>query len=213
MSTYLDMQTRIMDELDRPNLGPQVKKAIITAVAFYARKGFYGTDATFTFNTVVGQEYYGAADNAAIATSPDIDILNININAGRMELDKKLFEYIDDISFLPTATGMPTMWAYRAEQIRLYPIPSQIWVVTAFNTPRLTELSGDTDSNFWTDTNGAEALIRARAKLDLILNVIRGVDMADEIAGIRQQEMEERAALFTEAASREATGILQPTCF
>lgn len=211
MANFLDMQTRIADELDRSDLTAQIKKAIITAVAFYARKKFYFTETSFTFNTVVGREYYTSSDAAAIATSPYLEILNININQGRVELDKKSFQYIDDISYLATSLGMPEMWAYRAEQIRLYPIPSQIWTVTAFNIPRLTELSSDTDTNAW--TNDAEAMIRARAKLDVILNVIRGVDMTDEIASCRAQEIDERSALFSETASRSATGVMAPTDF
>lgn len=211
MASFLDMQTRIADELDRSDLVPQIKKAIISAVAFYARKKFYFTETSFTFATVVGQEYYGSAAAAAIATSPSIAILNINVGGGRIELDKKTFDYIDSISYLATSSGQPEMWAYRAEQIRVYPIPSQIWTITAFNIPRLTELSADTDSNAW--TNDAEAMIRARAKLDVILNVIRGVDMVDEIAGLRAQEIDERSALFTEGASRAATGVMAPTDF
>lgn len=212
MATYLDMQTRIADELDRGSeLTAQIKKAIVTAVAFYARKKFYFTETSFTFPTVVGQEYYGTADNAAIATSPSLEILNIDINAGRFQLNKQAFDYIDSISFLVGALGQPMIWAYRAEQIRLYPIPSQVWTITAFNIPRLTALSGDSDSNAW--TNDAEALIRTRAKIDLIYNVIRGTDMVEEIALLKDQERQELAALYGEGTSRSATGAMTPTAF
>lgn len=212
MATYLDMQTRIADELDRGSeLTAQIKKAIVTAVNYWQRKGFYFTEALFTFNTVVAQEYYGVADMAAIATSPNIDILNINVNAGRFQMTKQAFDYIDSISFLTGALGQPTIWAYRAEQIRLYPIPSQVWTITAFNIPRLTALSGDTDSNVW--TNDAEALIRATAKIDLIQNVIRGTDMLEEIALIKDEQRREAAAMFGEATSREAKGAMTPTAF
>jgi hypothetical protein len=209
--TYLDMQNRIADELDRTDLTIQIKRAIVSAVAYYERKGFYFMEGAFTFPTVVGTEYYDAGDAQGITSSPQIDILNININQGRNELDKKSFEYIDSISYLPTSTGMPEMWAYRAGQIRLYPIPSQIWTITAFNVPRITMLSADTDANSW--TNDAEALIRARAKMDLCANVIRGPDMADEMAAYMGQEKQELAALFSERASRSATGVLAPTDF
>lgn len=211
MATYLDMQTRIADELDRSDLTAQIQKAIITAVAFYARKKFYFTETSFTFNTVVSREYYGVADNAAIATSPSLEILNIDINAGRFQMIKQPFEYIDGISFLTTGLGQPQIWAYRAEQIRLYPIPSQVWTITAFNIPRLTALSAAGDSNAW--TNDAEALIRTRAKIDLIFNVIRGTDMEGEIALLKDQERQELAALYGEGASRSATGAMTPTAF
>lgn len=214
MATYLDMQVRIDDELDRAGtMMPQIKKAILSAVAFYARKKFYFTETSFTFNTVVGQEYYGTVANAAIVTSPNLEILNINVNQGRIQLEKQDFDYIDSISYLPTSLGRPEMWAWSANQIRLYPIPSQVWTITAFNTAYLTTLSADTDTNVWMQESYAEALIRARAKMDLICNVIRGVDMADELALVMGQEKQELAALFSDAASREALGVMAPTDF
>lgn len=212
MATFLDMITRIDDELDRGGaINAQIRKAIVTAVAFYARKKFYFTETSFTFNTVVAQEYYGVADNAAIATSPSLDILNIDINAGRFQLVKQSFDYVDSISYLVGSLGQPMIWAYRAEQIRLYPIPSQVWTITAFDIPRLTALSSDSDSNAW--TNDAEALIRATAKIDLIQNVIRGTDMAEEILLLKDEQRRELAGLFGEGASRSAEGAMTPTDF
>lgn len=214
MATYADMQARIADELDRSDLVTQIQQAINSAVSFYARKNFFDTETSFTFNTVVGQEYYTAADAAQIATSPYLDELNININTGRIQMSRQSFEYIDSISFLPTATGQPYLWAYRAQKIRFYPIPSQIYVVTAYDTPRLGLLSVPTTSNFWTDEDsGAECLIRTRAKLYLLLNVIRASDMAQEVAMLRGQEIEERSALFGETGSRKSTGVMAPTAF
>lgn len=214
MATYQDMQTRIADELDRADLTTQIQQAINSAVSFYARKNFFGTETSFTFSTVVGQEYYTAADAAQIGTSPYLDALNINIDTGRIQMSRQSFEYIDSISFLPTATGQPYLWAYRAQQIRFYPIPSQVYVVTAYNTPRLSLLSDPLTSNFWTDADsGAECLIRTRAKLYLLLNVIRASDMPEEIAMLKGQEIEERSALFGETGSRKSTGVLAPTAF
>lgn len=214
MSTYGDLQNRIANELDRSDLTTEIQQAINSAVSFYARKNFFGTESSFTFSTVVGQEYYTAADAAEIATSPFLDELNVNINAGRIQMLRQSFEYIDSISFLPTATGQPWLWAYRAQKLRFYPIPNQVYVVTAYNTPRLGLLSDPTVSNFWTDDDsGAECLIRTRAKLYLVLNVIRGTDMIDEITMLKAQEIEERSALFGETASRKSTGVLAPTSF
>lgn len=214
MSTYLDLQNRIADELDRPDLTSQIQLAINSAVSFYARKNFFGTESSFTFSTVVGQEYYTAGDNPAIASSPFLDELNININTGRIQMTRESFEWIDAISFLPTATGQPYYWAYRAKQIRFYPIPSQVYVVTAYNTPRLGLLSDPQTSNFWTDTDeGGEALIRTRAKLYLLLNVIRASDMLPEVQLLKGQEIEERTALFGETNSRKSIGVLAPVSF
>jgi hypothetical protein len=209
---FLDMQNRIDDELDRGGaIFPQIKKAIVTAVRFYERKRFYFAEDSFTFATVVGQEYYTTADAAAIATSPNIERLNGSFYGTRIPLTKRSFEYIDDISTLPVSMSMPEDWAYRELSIRLYPIPDQVYTITAYNVPRLTELSADTDSNAW--TNDAEALIRARAKWDLVKNVIRGPEMAEEAAGLKIEEEQEFTALIKETASREALGHSVPTQF
>lgn len=214
MATFLDMQNRIADDLDRTDLANQIQQSINSAVSFYARKNFFGTDSSFTFNTVVGQEYYTVDDAPDIATSPYLDELNININTGRIQMTRRTFQWIDEISFLPTATGQPYNWAYRAKQIRFYPIPSQIYTVTAFNTPRLAPLLFDNDSNFWTDEDsGAECLIRTRAKLYLVGNVIRAPSMSADVQFLKFQEIEERTALFGELTSREGTGFMSPTCF
>lgn len=205
------MQTRIADELDNPNIGPQIQKAIVSAVAFYERRPFYFTETSFTFNTVVGQEYYTATDNPAIATAPNIERLNILFSSIRMPMTKREFEWIDDVSALPIALGVPENWAYRAEQIRVYPIPSQVWTITAYDVPRLTMLSNGTDSNAW--TNDAEELIRLHAKIDLIDNVIRGVDMVAERQLLAQREAACLAALYAETASRKGVGVIAPSQF
>jgi hypothetical protein len=214
VASFIDMQNRIADELDRSDLTTQIKQAINSAVSFYARKNFFGTETSFTFNTVNGQEYYTESDAPQIATSPFIDELNVNINTGRIQMSRQTFEYIDSISFLPTATGQPYLWAYRSKKIRFYPIPSQVYVVTVQNTPRLGLLTDPNESNFWTDEDsGAECLIRTKAKLYLLLNVIRASDMIPEIQMLKQQEIEERSALFGETGSRKSVGVMTPVAF
>lgn len=211
MATYSDMQTRIADELDRTDLASQIKKAIVSAVRHYERKQFYFCESSFTFSTVIGQEYYTSSDAAAIATAPNIGRLNGLFSSSRMPLIKRPWEFIDDKSATTTSYAQPEEWAYRQEEIRFYPIPDAVYTITAFDVPRLTELSADSDTNAW--TNDAEELIRSRAKIDLLRNTIRGPEMAEEIMAIQQQERDALVALINETASREATGFSQPTQF
>lgn len=212
MATYLTMQTRIADELDRADLTSQIKLAILSAVLFYERKRFYFSETSFTFSTVAGQEYYTTSDNAAIATAVNIERL-VGTYAGlRVPLTKRSFDYLNEISIVPTTSrARPMDWAYRAEQIRLYPVPDAVYTITAYDIPRLTALSADSDSNAW--TTDAEELIRLHAKVDLIDNIIRGPEMAEERAILVAREREVLAALYSETASREATGMVQPTEF
>lgn len=211
MGSYLDMQTRIADELDRSDLTAQIKKAILSAVKHYERRRFYFCETSFTFSTVAGQETYTSADAAAIATSPNVERLNGLYSNLRTPLTKRDWQWIDDVSTTTASRARPGWWAYRAESIRLYPIPDNAYTITAYNVPRLTALSADGDTNAWTDD--AEELIRTHAKIDLIDNVIRGVDMIEERALLVGREQAALAALIGETASREATGRLRPTEF
>lgn len=211
MASFLDLQTRIADELDRGDLTAQIKRAIVSAVKFHERRTFYFTETTFTFATVAQQEFYGAADAPSIATSPNIERLNGNYSNSRTPLAKRDWQYIDDISVTATSLGQPMDWAYRDLRIRLYPVPDRAYTITAYNVPRLTELSSDSDSNAW--TTDCEALIRARAKWDLVKNVIRGPEMAEELIGLRDEEEQELTALLAETRRRKATGMIQPTQF
>jgi hypothetical protein len=211
VATYLDMQTRIADELDRSELTSQIKKAIVSAVKHYERKTFYFSETSFTFATVAGQRNYGSADAAAIATAPSIEILNGSFYGTRVPLDKVAFDDIDQKTSMTITRAMPEEWAYRTEEIWLYPVPDAVYTITAYHIPRLTELSADADTNAW--TNDAEELIRSRAKIDLLRNVIRGTDMEAEIVLLKDQEQEALTALITETASRKGTGFARPTQF
>ena len=211
MASYLDMQTRIADELDRSDLTAQIKKAIVSSVAYYAKRNFWFTQSSFSFSTVQGQRTYTSADAAEIATSPNIEVLNGFFNGSRDQITKRSFEDIDNRTSQLTSYGQPEDWAYRAQTIWFYPIPDAVYTITAYYIPTLTALSADTDENVWTEE--AEELIRSRAKIDLIRNVIRGTDMAEELAMLAVQERDALNALITETASREATGFSRPTIF
>lgn len=211
MPTFLNLYSQILDELDRPNLVPQAKLAIQSAVQQYKQKPFWFTEAFFTFSTVRAQEYYGVDDDPNIATAPEIKRITGLFFNFRIPLDKQEWTYIDDISGIPTSYAMPERWAYAAEQIRLWPIPDRAYTLTCFYTPLLTALANDQDNNVW--TNEAFDVIRCRAKVILIRNTIRDPDMEVEAQQITAEEQTYLKALIDENSSRKATGQIQPTMF
>jgi hypothetical protein len=78
-----------------------------------------------------------------------------------------------------TVTGVPTDIVFYATNFFLYPCPDGEYPVSMSYRSKaadLTESGEDTDSNAWTTTG--EKLIRARAKWDLLANVIRQYDEA-----------------------------------
>lgn len=213
MATLADMEARIANELDRSDLTTEIQQAIATSVQFYQRKNFYFNEDSFVFNTVVGQEYYGVADSPMIPISPKIQILRLQYGGGvRWELTKQTFEYIDNESASSDWRGVPEDWAYRAQQIRIYPIPSQVWPITAFNIqPDDFSLTDSDYSGPW--VNDAEYLIRTRSKIELLVNVIREPDMAVELQKLQLQEVRAWANLSGDTSSREALGHAMPTAF
>lgn len=214
MATLNDMIARIANELDRSDLSTtEIPQAIGTAVQFYQRKHFYFTEDSFTFNTVVGQELYGVADSAYIPISPRIQWLRLQYGGGvRWDLTRQTAEYIDQESASSDWRGVPEDWCYRQQQIRLYPIPSQVWPITAFNI--VPDDFATTDTTYdgpW--VNAAEYLIRTRAKIELLVNVIHMPEFDPELQGLYKQEQRAWGNLSGENASREALGYAVPTNF
>lgn len=211
--TLGDMETRIANELDRQDLSTEIQQAIATAVQFYQRKNFWFNEDTFTFDTVVGQEYYDLTANPYIATSPNIQILRLQYGGGvRWELTRQTFEYVDNESASSAWRGVPEDWTYRHQKIRLYPIPSQVWTITAFNVrPDGFPIADTAYEGPW--VNEAEYLIRTRAKIEIIVNVIKVPESDPELALLMGQERRAWSNISGETSSREAMGHAQPTAF
>ncbi len=212
MATYGNMQARIADELDRSDLLPQIQNAIVTSIKVYQRRNFWFNERSFQFSTVVGQEYYGATDNAQIASSPNLQILRLQYGGGvRWELPRQTFEEVDQLSASRDWRGVPEVFAYRGEEIRLYPIPSQVWPIDCFNIYRIPDPPDNSDSSEW--FNEAEELIRTAAKIDLLINVIRPPNLSDELAGLLAQKARALGDLTGETGFRESWGAAVPTAF
>lgn len=213
MATLGDLKARIADELLRSDLASQIAKSIASAVAHYGRREFYfnQTRVSGTLNTVANQEWYGSGDLPAIATSPRIISLTLVNNSTRYQITRRTFDELEELANDSVSGGTPTDWAYWRQQLRLWPIPNQVWPITVNYIGRLGLPAQDTDANAWTLEEDAEELIRTRAKIDLLVNVIRRPDMGEELALLRSQEAAALAELTGEIGSREATGYAVAT--
>ena len=80
MATYLEMRTRIADELanDGDISTAQINNAIQSTIADYAGEQFWFNEAVSTFSTVANQELYTSSDLAAIPSI--IKILSVRTN-------------------------------------------------------------------------------------------------------------------------------------
>lgn len=175
MSTYVELKQQIADELDDDDLltGGQIAKAIQTAIKFYERKRLYfNYSVSMTFNTVAGQEYYAAAALAAIPDLISIDRMKVTLSGYKYDVTLVPAGQIDAAQNGAVVGTPPTNYAYVAQQIRLYGIPSDVYVVTLSGvTYRLAALSADGDENAW--TTDAEELIRQAAKRILMSDVTK----------------------------------------
>ena len=220
MPTYFDLQARVADELGgRADLAAQIQLAIQTAIAKWERERFYFNElrAANAFSTVKGQEFYGAADYAPLATIAHLDRVVILISGNRMALTARSAAYLEDVSINPGVQGQPIDYAYYAEQIRLYPIPDNAYAVTLLGTTRFAPLVNAADSSAW--TNDAEALIRCEAKADLYENTLQAPELADRMRLLIHGDPAKPGhrgylyALKAETARRAASSRLTPSYF
>ena len=196
-SNYLILQQRIADELgDRTDLmaplsdsalvQSPIQNAIQSAIARWERRTFYFNELIVIANssspwkTVLGQEYYGAADYAGIATIASLRRVWVIVSNQRYTLNRRTPQYLDDTSVNPSTTSQPVDYAYAAEQMRLYPIPDNSYPMGLEGTSRLTPLVNNTDENAWTDD--AEGLIRSTAKMILAIDTLHDQELATECA-------------------------------
>lgn len=217
MTTYITMINRISNEVGgvstastttSPTLA-EIKAAILSAIDNYTRMPFYFLQSrSSTFSTVASQEYYGAADLAAIPDISQIDALTITVNSTLTPLERRSFDYIDARNSTSTITGRPADYCYYAKQIRLSPIPDDAYTVRIAGYIRLAELSADADTNAWL-TDG-ERLIRHRASYDLWSSVLSDDSRA---ATARQNEMSALRELIMEGNMRSTSGRVRATRF
>lgn len=204
MSTYADMQSRIADELVRPDLSAQIRLAIKSSIAFYESERFYFNEGRATINTRTGQEYYGLPSNFQKA-----DALSVEISTNRWEpVELRAWAWMENQSRYTNYNGTPEYYAIFAGQLRLLPIPDDTYRIELGYAKSLPALVNDDDTNAWCDDG--EEIIRLHAKVDLLANVIRGPEAIQEALFLKQLEGESAQRLRTETSRRLATGYVEP---
>lgn len=179
--TILDMKDRIAAELKRADLLEEIGNAIEDAILIYQKERFRFNElqplSPFTFNTVQGEAYYGAAADARIPKLYKIDYINFvlgNINS-KMTRDtpENIYLALQDNQ----ESGPPSDWAWDGQTIIIYPrAPAEVFPLTVGGYMQVDGPTVVTDAtNPW--MNEAERLIRSRAKYEIALHVTRDKDM------------------------------------
>ena len=203
MANYGDMQSRIADEIADSTLTSQIRLAIQSAIQFYERKEFYFNTKNGTFNTVANQEYYGAVANSDIPNLVSIKTMNYTFQGYKWPVTSAADS---DIDFNQTGNliGPPRLFAYTDEEIRLFWIPDQVYLVSMNYVFREAVLSADADENSW--TNDAEELIRQSAKKRVAGDVLRDVSMYQACVEFEKDALR---ALLGETAARRSNRTLR----
>ena len=171
MGTLAEMKDRIARDIHRTDLTTEIGEAIADAVADYQHVRFAFNQVRATFSTVAGTEFYPAPsipDDIA-----EIDSLTVAVNGRSVCLPAWPFGVMEKIQTTTNSRGQPQAWAWYAQQVRLYPIPDAVYVITASYLQRLPVPA---TSNAW--TTEAEQLIRHSAKKRLCRDLLRDFEGA-----------------------------------
>lgn len=177
------LKDKIVDELGRPDLTSQIVDKITEAIAAYQSERFFFSESRdITFPTVAGQEFYGAADNAAIPTLQGFDYIILYIGSIPWPIARRTDVEIEVLNQNGLVRGQPWNWAYYNQQIRLGPVPDTAYQMRIAAHQTVAAPTGDDVlGNPWMSGN-AERLIRSRVKYEMFLHKIRNMQMAQSMA-------------------------------
>ena len=212
MTTYGEMKARIASELHRSDLTGYISSAVLSAIAFYESSRFFRGEKRGTFSTIAAQRFYGTT-TASPGTLPDdvveIDSITTTVNNRIYKLDQVSYEHLEDIDAGVTPlSGYPRLWAWYAEQIRLYPSPNAEYLMTMSYQHERPVLSADADTNFWTEDG--EELIRNRAKKDICMSVLYDGEKAQMCAAMESAALK---SLKAQTIKLLSSNQLTPTAF
>ncbi len=207
-STFLQMQQRIADDLDRQDLYTQIQKAINRAIIHYQTEPFWFKETSTTFPAVSGQEEYVYGTGSVPSDVEMIDILERQYNGDKVTMTE-ITPFELEAKQSNDATGIPDEYAQYQNRIKLYPIPNQSGITMLIKyTKNYTALSADADTNDW--LTYAEDLIEARARWWMNLRIIRDEAAA---AADNAQEISALEALRTLNTHKVGGGRVIPTTF
>lgn len=184
-NTFNAMVVQIVFELGRRTdlQATVVPRAINDAIQIYQKERFRFNElqplSPFTFNTVQGTAFYGAAFDARIPKLYKIDYLNFVLGNVVSKMDRRTPEQIYLSLQDNQESGPPSDWAWDGNTIIIYPrAPAEVFPITVGGYMQVDGPTGIADpstTNPW--MNEAERLIRARAKFEIAVNVTRDKNM------------------------------------
>jgi hypothetical protein len=162
MSTFAQMEARIISELHRDDIASVVDDYINDAIAHYQRFRFWFNEKKSMTVTVAGTDLYNWPTDLV-----KLDRLVMLVNSRETGLELVAPEDIDGLGIQASDRGEPEWYANYGKAFRLYPCPDKAYPLAQyylFTVPP--QNTGDAVENMW--TANAEELIRTRAKKLLV---------------------------------------------
>lgn len=226
MSTFGIMITEIEGDLRRSNMTDDVKKAIAAALAFYRNRRLAINTKTFTFTTVISQEYYTSADNANIPLVAKDDSVTLIDGTIEFPIKKVDTDWMDRNAISATYTSVPDHYAYVRQSFRLFPVPNAAKTVRVNGILELIDANQPAadrrllltncltvnlsySSDWFTDGVGYQ-IIKAWAKGAIYKHKLRNQEEAVSQWSLAADFAAEGKA---QAAESSGTGFVEPTQF
>lgn len=184
--TFAIMKSRIISETLRDDLtASQLNDAINDAIALQGGERYAFNERRYRILTVAGQEYYDLTSptlltsaGAAVGTGEtilELDDILTTVSNQPYRLSPRTQQHVNEWQST-TYQGQPADYTLYGQQLRIWPIPDQVYPLDLMGLARLAPnpLSADGDTNAWM-TEGA-GIIRGQAKVLLYRDVLRDPD-------------------------------------
>lgn len=201
MSTLAIMKERIASELRRDDLSSasefrvvaqvsDIHDAIMSAIEMYQHRRVYWSESrSLTFSTVQEQDLYDESDEEDIPRIIKFDYVTITVGGQPYELRPIPPLDAELTNGGSTSPGQPEFYCFYSEQIRLVPTPVQDdWIVRIGAVLTQAAPAGESEANnVW--MTKAERLIRATAKMELYLHIIKDVEAAQAMKAVVDDQL------------------------
>lgn len=219
MSTFGVMQADIADELNKTNLGPQIKRAICTAMRRYRDRRLKFNYSSSTFTSSDGQALYPLPSGYI-----GDDMVEVLDGSYRDTLTKRDYSWMVEQDNHDSHKSEPRTYAIiDGDNMRLFPTPdatantasgNYTFLVHAhvdLNAPgasdAITICASDSVSNSWM-TDGYDLII-LEAKMWIYTNVLRGPEAKQEAAFLAPERDRALKTLIREYQRAVASGQMQ----
>ena len=216
MTTFLDVRTRVADQLARSDLNTQIDREIQLAMARYNRRVSWLHEVReVSLTSVAAQAWYSSVDVSTGTGPQDVtgrtavdvtDIQKISYMRDPDYDDLRQVHYSDFEGFFDTtgAAGRPTYFTLYAGQIGIWPVPDgvTIYTLSAVVKPIIPSLAAD--ESIWFDQ--AQELIENAAAAAICRKFIQDGERAQ---AFQVYETEAWNDLVREGNQKMATGKLR----